>query len=441
MSIILKNMAQVNIPEDLREQVLKMFIHFNKHAEHIRTYRYKDGVAYLPPSIAKLRLVASMLDTDIEDQRSEGGEVTSVFTQNPMFTFREHQIDAAQTLLNRVKKENYMVLKAGCGCGKTVVMTYVAGYLGKKILILVDMGSLQSQWQEAFKLVWNKNVQIIDRNTKVFGDVCIATFQLLHFNLDLTMALRKEFGCLLLDEFHSTASETRREVLMKMDNQYRIGCTATLMKKGFSDEVLTDMVSEAYVEMVDHLELKPTVEFVESGVAFCSSSPDDWGKIQSALGKDLRRNKFIADLVAQQVRNGRKVLLIGVTTDSLKQVEFHLKRLPECKLIVYIGSTSLKQDLALKDKLASGAINVIMTVRKADKGIDLPTLDCMVLARPANNEAFIQQVVGRIVRAVPGKPNPILFDLVDGNSLAKGFARNRKKWYLKLNYSVKETET
>lgn len=93
-------------------------------------------------------------------------------------------------------------------------MTWVAGQLGHKILILVDMGSLQTQWQEAFEIVWDRDdVQVITKDTKEYSDICVATFQLLHLNPELVMDLRERFGTILLDEFHSARSETRGGVL------------------------------------------------------------------------------------------------------------------------------------------------------------------------------------------------------------------------------------
>lgn len=441
MPIILKNLAQVYLPPEHRAEVLGMFFHEGRDGSSIKNYKYdsKNGYAYLPLNQRKLLYVSRLLGEAIEDDRSEGVVVSSPFVENPKFKFRDHQTIPAIELLGFTRGNNYSVLQAPCSCGKTVVMTWVAGNLGKKILILVDMGSLQSQWAEAFELVWGKKVQIIANSDTEFADVCVATFQMLHFNPDLVKVMRKEFGTLLLDEFHATSSSTRREILMQMNNKYRIGCTATPYKKGYSDEVLSDMVADVSVEMIDDKALKAEVYFEPTGTRFYSSNPDDWGKIQSKLGKDERRNLMAAAIVAEQVKEGRKILVIGVTIDSLKQIEAYLlKNCPECKLRVYIGSTTLKQDLALREDIANGTINTLLTVKKAEKGLDLPSLDCLVLSRPANNEALIVQLAGRIVRRLEGKPTPKIIDVVDRSELAVRFASNRRRWYKKLGYVIQK---
>jgi superfamily II DNA or RNA helicase len=386
----------------------------------------------------KLLKVSRLLNEPIEDQRSTGEPISSPFVLNPTFKFRDHQIIPSAQLLSHCEANNYGVLSAGCGNGKTVVMTWVAGQLGGKTLILVDMGSLQAQWAREFKMVWGRDIQIIDKNTVEFEDVAVCTFQLLNSNPHIVANMHKAFRTLLLDEFHAACSESRREILFKLSNKFRIGCTATLMKKGFSDDTLTDFVSGISAVMEDKNALKAQVHFVETGRPWYSSDPEMWGKIVSKLSKDNIRNDHTAALTIAMATAGRKVLVIGATIESLQYVNALVTKDPFCKSTLYVGSTTLKQDLALRDDLASGKINIILTSRKADKGLDLPDLDCLILAKPMNNEAGVTQISGRIVRSVEGKPLPLIFDMVDKNSLAERFASNRKKWYRKLNYIVKE---
>lgn len=399
MAITIRGMAQVQIPKEYLQEVLGMYVHTHRDGSFIRNYRFSStqGLAYLPLNADKLRYVSRLLGEAIVDERSPGEALRSPFVLNPSFEFRPHQVEPSAELFQLCRKENFGLLSAGCGNGKTVVMTWVAGMLGCKTLIIVDMGSLLSQWEEAFELVWNKQVQILDGKTSAYGDVCITTFQFLHANPELLLDLRERFGTLLLDEFHTACSDTRREVLLKMNNKYRIGCTASLMKKGYSDDVLTDFVSGSIVVMKDQNAMKPEIEFVSTGRPFYSNNPDDWGKTMSALAKDTKRNRQIAEDAIAAVRAGRRVLVIGITQAGLKEIEAYLKECPECKPIVYIGSTTLKQDRQLREDLASGKINVIMTVKKADKGLDLPSLDYLLLGRPANNESFVIQISGRIL--------------------------------------------
>jgi superfamily II DNA or RNA helicase len=306
--------------------------------------------------------------------------------------------------------------------------------VGRKTLVLVDMGSLVSQWQEAFQIVWNKTVHILDKDTDTFGDVTIATFQFLHRNPDLVRKIKEEFGMVLVDEFHTAAAGTYRNVLFRLNNKYRIGTSATVMRKGFTNEVLTDLIADVSVEMIDEHALVPSVVFVPTRVQFEYDTPDMFTKICSGLADSDIRNGIIIELVREAVLLKRRILVIGITIAQLKYIHVVLSKF--CRSVLYCGTTSMIQDRKLRSDLAAGLIDVILTVKKADKGLDLPMLDTLVLAKPSNNEAAIIQLVGRIVRPVVGKPTPVVYDLADSGKLAGTFARNRMRWYKKQKYSL-----
>ena len=428
MAIVLRSSARVALPDEYKSEVLGMYLHYNRDGDSIKNYMYSKGYAYLPLNKRKLQYVAELLNEEIVDERTAGVLINAPFVLNESFKFREHQAVPSCQLLEFCRENKYAVMVAQCGAGKTIMLTWVAGQLGCKVLILVDMGSLQSQWQEAFKTVWGKDVQIIKKTDTNFADVCIATFQLLSMNDELVLLIREHFGTLVLDEFHSTSSECRRAILFKLNNMYRLGTTATLLKKNYSSDVLTDFVADQSVVVEDSSAMKANIEFVSTGCRWYSGNPDDWGKIISKLSKETKRNTQIAKLAIAMATAGRKVLVVGSTIECLHEVMAHFKNDPFCKPILYIGSTTLKQDLELKAKIASGEVNILATVKKCEKGADYPALDCLILAKPLNNEAGVIQIVGRIVRPVEGKPTPIVFDMVDSNELAYKMAKNRRRW-------------
>ena len=436
MAIVVRNCARVELPEDHRNEVLSLYLHFNRSGESIRNYKYKAGVAYLPLNMDKLKYVSKLLGEPIIDERTEGEPLTDTFKVLPSFKFRDHQGIPAAKFLKHLQENNYGVLSAECGAGKSCVMAWTAGMLQGKTLILVDMAMLLEQWVLTYGFVWGREVQTITSSTTEFSDICICTFQLLNSNPELVMTMKDMFTTLILDEFHSVGSELRREVLFKMTNKYRLGCTASLQKKGFSDDVLTDYVSSVSVKMVDATALKSEVTFIETGRPWYANDPSQWGKISSKLAKDEKRNLMIADLVIAKAKQGRRILLIGITIEQLKFIDALIKKVPECKSIVYVGSTTLAQDKKLKEDVESGAVTVLATVHKLNKGVDVPSLDCLILTRPINNFSGVVQIAGRIVRLVEGKPTPEVIDLIDSSSLSECFAKNRKKWYLQLGYQI-----
>lgn len=440
MTILLRNVARVPLPDDeaVIKKIFNLYLHSNFKEEVIKNYVYKagSGVAYLPLNRTKLDYVASLLNTEIVDERAEGDPLNEPFVLKPDFKFREHQTEAVPELLKIIQRDQYGVLKAACSSGKTVAMTWVAGHLGKKVLVLCDQGNLAGQWKAAFEdIVWGKKATILDKKKDLSADVIIATFQFLHSNPELLATMKDMFGCCLIDELHISGAPTYKNVLFKLNNKYRIGTSATVMRKGYSADVVTDLISDVSLEMIDVNALVPEIRFMASDVPFFSNDPDTFTKTLTKLSENDKRNSMIVELIRELViSQHRKILYVGPRILSLEYLHSKVKEF--CQSVLYIGSTTLKQDQALSTGLAAGTIDIILTEKKAEKGLDLPEIDTVIIAKPMNSESTVIQIVGRGLRPLEGKLTPVVYDLVDTGSLAYRFAKNRYFWYKKRGYKM-----
>jgi len=436
MSIVLRNMAEIeNVPKEHLLEICQMYSYTSKDGSTVLTnFQYKGGKLLLPPNTVKLQKVADILGTDIVDKRTKGKPLKEPFTLKDTFNLRDYQVVPAHEFVEYLKENQYGMLQGETGSGKTSVTTYVAGHFGCKVLVLCDMGSLQGQWEAAFNGVWGKKVQIVSSKDTEFADVCCATFQLLNKNATLLEKISEEFGLVITDETHISAAESWKKVLLSINSYYRCGISATIFRKNYERDLLVDLIGPIAVEMYDENKLIPKINFVQTGVNFCSSSPDDYTTILTDLAFNEQRNALIISIIKKGTELNRKILVIAPRVEQLKVLCEESKDF--CKPFVYAGSTTLKQDLELKERLAAGEIDVIISANKCSKGVDLPSLDVLVIATPTNNETNVVQWVGRVLRKCEGKPKPIVFDLVDGGSLAAAFKYNRTKWYKKMGFEI-----
>jgi superfamily II DNA or RNA helicase len=68
----------------------------------------------------------------------------------------------------------------------------------------------------------------------------------------------------------------------------------------------------------------------------------------------------------------------------------------------------------------------------AQEGLDIPTLDTIVLATPHSD---MKQAVGRILRETKGKiNNPVIYDIVDQWSVLMGMYRKRCIMYKEAGF-------
>lgn len=438
MPIVVRHLAKIDlrgVSVDTKSLILGLYSYSNKYTgESFTNYIYKDGICYLPPNMEKLQMVASLLDETIVDERSKGAPLNSPFVLQEGFKLRDYQVAPAEELINHAKEFQYSTLFAGTGLGKSMVLTYVAGSLGGRYLVCIDQNNLLPSWKEAAKSVWGRELQQLQSTTTEFSDTSICSFQLLARNEQLLNRIRKVYSTGLIDECHVSAAPTYKKVLSRLDNYYRLACTASFLKKGFTSEVLTDFLAPISVTMKSENPVIPNIRWVNTGVKWASEQPYDYATcILPYLAADEKRNELVMSLIEECVRDNRITIVMAITVAQAKYLSNEASKIG-AKAISYTGATSVKKDNEVRNMIDTGKLNVITCVSKVLKGVDWPKADAMILVKPHNSEKDAIQGTGRVTRKVEGKPTPIIYDLRDIGPLAETFARNRGRYYKKLGY-------
>jgi DNA repair protein RadD len=92
------------------------------------------------------------------------------------------------------------------------------------------------------------------------------------------------------------------------------------------------------------------------------------------------------------------------------------------------GTPKTERDAALA-RLASGETELITNCMVLTEGFDLPSIGCIVLARPTKQIGLFRQMAGRGLRPAPGKNNLILIDH-SGAVFRHGLLEDRVEWTL-----------
>lgn len=442
-SIDIKHLARIPLPveSDLRRMVLNMFYYTRRDGGGFFNYEIHEDLTkkkwlFVPPNMAKLQTISSILGLPIRDLRGAGVQPIE-FSRNPSFKFRDYQKEPAEAFARELSRTRMGTLNAGCGTGKTVVMTYAAGVVGYKTLVLVDMSNLMRNWKEAFKLVWNKELIQLKSgdHKKPLPDCAITTFQLLHKNKDLLKAVKEFYPTCMVDESHVAKADTFKYVLFRLNNYVRAGCSATFFTKNIPTEALVDLVGPVLVKMVDENAVTPDILQVSTGVPFASDDPNNFSSTLSALSSDSYRLGIVVDLVEAHAKEGRRIAVIAIDNSHARAIELNLK-MRGVKTKLYVGTTTEAQDADIVTGLEELRYQVVITCKKLDKGVDIPSLDTIHITRPTNNKAATQQQSGRTTRSYAGKKSALVVDYVDAGDLADTFAKNRVKLYKSLKYKI-----
>jgi len=143
---------------------------------------------------------------------------------------------------------------------------------------------------------------------------------------------------------------------------------------------------------------------------------NEYSKMLSELTKDEPRNKLIVADIIEQAKSGDGTLV--VLTDRKKHCEDLRGMLFEQGVDseVLVGSVSKNDRTAIVEKLNSGKVKIVIaTGQLIGEGFDCKRLSILFLATPIKFNGRLIQYLGRILRPMKGKKNPVVYDYVDYN--------------------------
>jgi superfamily II DNA or RNA helicase len=222
----------------------------------------------------------------------------------------------------------------------------------------------------------------------------------------------------IFDEAHLATAETRLRLLESYPNALRIGFTATPARKSgkslgaaFDCLILGPSIRDLTAAGV----LVPTRIFntpIVSTNELRSIPKDTDSDFKTApLGELLSRPKLVGDVVANWLRiaNGKRTLLFAVNKahgaallDSFRQQGIAAEMLTDA------DDEETREEII--GRLESGATSIVINCFLLAYGVDVPSVECIILARPTRSLTMYLQMVGRGLRASPGKTACVVID-------------------------------
>ena len=68
-----------------------------------------------------------------------------------------------------------------------------------------------------------------------------------------------------------------------------------------------------------------------------------------------------------------------------------------------LGSTKMREREKVMEQFAKGTLPVLVNCMVVTEGVDVPRVDCIVLARPTRSGVLLQQMLGRGMRRFEGQ--------------------------------------
>jgi len=345
------------------------------------------------------------------------------------------------------------------GSGKTLTAANLIGNIGLEALYLVPNLTLLEQTERKFKEWFGVYVGKIGEgvfNPKLFT---IATPQTIwsRFSTKDVKSLLARTKVLVIDEAHHVGRANNRlntwyRICSECEQaRWRFGFTATpgedkdvrrKMLEAQTGRVL-HYVSSSELEALGYL-AKANVRMYVVNAYREKKDRDweamfDWGEIyKECILTNTERNNRIVEVVEELVEDNRRVLICTF------QVEKHGKMLAEKlgkvlgkNLVRFVyGQTSSEERKQGIEEFESGGIRVLVGTVFGE-GLDVPTMDAVVLAGAGRSRKVTIQQLGRVLRCAKGKGEAVIIDFWDQDGgILERHSGVRKKIYEEQGYQV-----
>ena len=352
---------------------------------------------------------------------------------------KERQIEPYTKTIEGLEKKNGGVLSIPCGWGKTVLGLKIISHFNVKTLIIVHKTFLVNQWKERISqflpnarigMIQQDNIDIEDK------DIVIGMLQSISMK-NYDKKVFSSFGMVIIDEVHRISSKIFSRALHKTSTKYTLGLSATPERE--------DGLSKIFHWYLGDMLYQKTQEGNKSVVIKCYNFKANHNKFRCVINNFTKKPnsaKMISNLMEIDSRNNnileliylllkdkrRQILILSDRIDHLTLLKDNLDKLHICTTGYYIGKMKENE---LND---SSTKNVIFgTYPMASEGLDIPSLNTLILATPRSN---IVQSVGRILRRERTDLNPIVIDIIDNIPPFMGQGYKRKKFYKSMGYII-----
>jgi len=425
----------------------------------------RNGLVFLTGLVARVITLLHErfnLICDLEDERKKPDK-TLFYDWNELdFELRKYQIDVVKESL----KKSRGTLEMATGSGKTVVASKIIQELGvSPFIFYVTTHELLYQAKERLEAsIKNLEVGIIGNGLCEIKDINVMTIQTAttvygknilkdlkkfkpeDFDSDIISSWKKEDlshikkldkahkikelieNCkgMYADEAHHVPSQTAHDIITKSTNCYHIfGGSATpyrtdnadLIIEGLFGRKICKITASALIKM-GYL-MKPEIYFIKlkNKHKSCINYQED---VKYNIIENEERNNHIKQISEFLRSQDLSVLILVRLIEHGKT----LNKMIYGSEFIHGSISKNKRSQEIKD-LNSGKNSILIGSVLADEGLDIPTLNCVILAGGGESPIKCKQRVGRAIRKSKGKSKSIIFDFMDVGKYTKKHSKAR----------------
>ena len=358
------------------------------------------------------------LKDQIEEERNVRFAITD-FRERPKFRDADLSDRAYQNFCIRLMQRSKSggIIKSATGSGKTLI----AGLYLKSLIVngcfIVDELTLMDQARRALKKVIGEEIGEIGDGWFAPARVTVATVQTLFLHKDNPKFIKwhQDLDVLFIDELHLMLNRRNNEVVKTMQPRVVFGLTATLELN--KEGVRLPAFALCGPVLFEYNQEQGTKEgflapAIVCGVKVIQEGNGDKYHVEydDLIVHSRVRNRAIIKLTEEAYERGKYTVILVERVAHLKLLSEKLAHIPH--RVVY-GAKKRVERVISKRKLDKGEIKLLICNRVFKKGVDIPSLDCIIEAAAYRSKNDAIQKFGRLKRMKIGKAGAVYFDIND----------------------------
>ena len=355
--------------------------------------------------------------------------------------FQERLLELVQTERKVGHRRNLIV--AATGTGKTVMAAFDYKRLRAelpraRLLFVAHRKEILEQSLSVFRQVlqdFTFGELWVDGERPKHFDHVFASIQTLS-NVTLVDLDAQHFDVVIIDEFHHAAAASYDKLLKHLDPVELLGLTATPERADgtsvlhwFGDRIaaelrLWDAIEQGYLAPFAYFGIHDDTDL--SGVTWTKGKGYDVQELTSLLtANDIWASRVIHEFV-DRIDNPSTVRALGFCV-SVAHAEFMASKFNKVGIFSTAVSGKTPSDerkKALAD-LRDGKLRVLFSVDVFNEGVDVPSVDAILMLRPTESATIFLQQLGRGLRKSEDKEVCTVLDFV---------GQHRKEFRFDLKY-------
>lgn len=315
---------------------------------------------------------------------------------------------------------------ATTGTGKTYLAAFdIKNFNPQRALFIVHREEILIEAEKSFrKILPHKKMGRYSGNRKDLDcDYLFATIQSLHKNLENFDP--HSFQYIVIDEAHHVAGATYKKILDYFSPEFILGLTATPERSdGYSifHQFHGNIVME--IRIKEALEEKLIAPFHYYGVTDIKEvdlSDIDIKDIDKISKKLMihKRSQFIKEKLEFYGYSGDKLRALGFCA-NIEHAKFMAQEFNNMgiKSIYLTGENSIEERKRYIGQLSDSthSLKVIFAVDIFNEGIDIPSLNCILMLRPTDSPTVFIQQLGRGLRKNHSKDFLTVIDFIGNHN-------------------------